>query len=180
MPKVSVHGGWRWGSWGRKSGQRGRVLGSWGRGPGLLGRGLLRQLGGACWGSLRGCWGSQGGWSVSSFMRSQDFSGWSFHLGLCGLPHSMGALRQSAYMTIHSSNTGVPEKVAEVVSPCRPGLQSHAASLPCALWVQVTEVSRDASRGNGKQLQPVGGGGLNNWIPVVKPSLSHPSENGSL
>lgn len=113
-------------------------------------------------------------------MCSQDFSGWSFHLGLCGLPHSMGALRQSAYMIVHSSNTGVPEKVADVVSPCRPGLQSHAASLPCALWVPVTEVSRDACRGNGKQLQPVGVGGLNNWIPVVKPSLSHPSENGSL
>lgn len=108
-----------------------------------------------------------------------SFLEWCLHVAWCGLPPSMAALRQSARMAVQSSSTSVPEKVAEVVFPCRPGLQRDAVSLPCSVGHPVTEGSRDSSRGDGKQLRPASGGGMDSWIPVKSP-LPHSSENGSL
>ena len=87
------------------------------------------QLGRGYWGSGEGGAGAAGG-----FMWSQDLSVWSLHVGWCGRPHSMAAFRQNAYMAVQGSSTNVPEKVPEVVSPRRPGLQSHVAAPPWALW----------------------------------------------
>lgn len=133
----------------------GKVAGI-GVGGGAAGEEVLRQLGRGVWaagkrvlGQLRrGCWGSWG------FMWSQDLSVWSLHVSWCGRPHSMAALRQNAYMAVQGSSTNVPEKVPEVVSPRRPGLQSHVAAPPWALW---------ATRS------------LKSWEIQVEETWSHPS-----